>query len=64
MLSEMAALARQIAPLGARFALSPASYGTPEARRKLNAACQWLWVLNTSVETAHWEDPASVFHRD
>ena len=56
-LSEMAALARQIAPLGARFALSPGSYGTPEARRKLNASCQWLWVLNTCVETAQQEDP-------
>ena len=56
-LSEMAALARQIAPLGARFALSPGSYGTPEARRKLNASCQWLWVLNTCVETAQREDP-------
>ena len=39
------------------FALSPGSYGTPEARRKLNASCQWLWVLNTCVETAQREDP-------
>ncbi|HUY52574.1 MAG TPA: hypothetical protein VMV92_43880 [Streptosporangiaceae bacterium] len=56
-LAEIGLLARQIAPLGARFALAPGSHGAPWARRKLNAACQWLWVLNTRVEAAQREDP-------
>jgi hypothetical protein len=56
-LAEIGVLARQIAPLGARFALAPSSHGAPWARRKLNAACQWLWVLNTCVEAAQREDP-------
>lgn len=56
-LVEIATLARQIAPLGARFALAPGSHGAPWTRSKLNAACQWLWVLNTCVEAAQHEDP-------
>jgi hypothetical protein len=58
-LSEMRSLARRIAPIGAGIALAPHSRGTPEARQKLNAACQWLWVLNASVNAAQRQQPQS-----
>ena len=57
MLREMGALARQIAPQGAKFALAPGAHGTPESRRQLNAACQWLWILSTSTEAAQRGEP-------
>ena len=66
LLSEIASLSRRIARQGADLALSPWA-GTPadaEARRKLNAACQWLWALNTSVQTAHQRDPATMADRE
>jgi hypothetical protein len=44
-LGEMATLARQIAQLGARFALSPGSYGTPEARRELKGVPPALGLI-------------------
>jgi hypothetical protein len=58
-LSEMRSLARDIAPIGAGLALAPHSRGTREARQKLNAACQWLWVLNASVNAAQRQEPVS-----
>jgi hypothetical protein len=51
-LAEVRSLARRIAPLGAALALAPRSRGTPGARQKLNAACQWLWVLDSCVGAA------------
>ena len=59
-LAEMSSLARQIAPLGAAIALAPGSRGTPQARRSLNAASQWLWVLNASVDAAQRQEPVRV----
>jgi hypothetical protein len=59
-LAEMGTLARQIASLGAAIALAPGSRGTPEARRNLNAASQWLWVLNASVDAAQRHEPMRV----
>ena len=56
-LAEISSLARQIAPLGAAIALAPGSRGTPEARRNLNAASQWLWVLNASIDAAQRHEP-------
>lgn len=56
-LAEMRSLARRIAPLGAAIALAPRSRGTPEARQNLNAACQWLWVLDSCVGAAHRHEP-------
>ena len=56
-LAEMRSLARHIAPLGAGLALAPGPRGTAEARQKLNAACQWLWVLDSSVRAAQRREP-------
>lgn len=61
LLIEIAAMARQIAPTGADLALysswEPTTVGI---RRRLNPACQWLWVLNTSVRAAHAREPVTV----
>ena len=56
-LAEMRSLARRVAPLGAGLALGPSSRGTPGARQKLNAACQWLWVLDSCVGAAQHREP-------
>ncbi len=58
---ELGALCRQIAPVTAQFALAPGSYGTPEARRDLTAACQWLWVLSAHIENAHRKAPLRAY---
>jgi hypothetical protein len=61
LLMEIAVLARTIAPQVADLALSASASGpdTVQARRRLNAACQSLWALNSSVQTAHRQKPAS-----
>jgi hypothetical protein len=61
LLLQVGSWARQIAPQGTALALSraPAQRGTEEARRQLNAACQWLWVLHSVVQAAHRQDPVS-----
>jgi hypothetical protein len=56
-LAETRSLARHMAPLGAGLALAPGPRGTPEARQKLNAACQWLWALASSVQAAQRQEP-------
>ena len=56
-LAEMRSLAQHVAPLGAELALAPGSRGTREARQNLNAACQWLWVLNARVSAAQRREP-------
>ena len=56
-LAEMRSLARHIAPLGAALALTPGPRGTPKERQNLNAACQWLWILNSSVSAAQRREP-------
>ena len=56
-LSEMGALARRLAPLGAALALGPGSHGSHKERRKLNAACQWLWTVNSRVAAAQHREP-------
>ena len=61
LLLELGSWARQIAPQGAHLARSRATAqpSTVQARRKLNAACQWLWILHSAVQTAHRHDPVS-----
>ena len=61
LLLEVASWARQIAPQGAALALSraPAQRDTGEARRRLNAACQWLQILDSTVQAAHRDHPVS-----
>jgi hypothetical protein len=55
LLAEIASLSRTIAQQGADVALTgvPGSRDSTEVRRALNAACQWLWILNASVQAAH-----------
>jgi len=46
--------------IGGHLAVAPAPVrGTAEARRRLNAACQWLWVLGWAVQAAHERDPVT-----
>jgi hypothetical protein len=64
LLAELALLAHQIAPVGASLALPPRTHGTPDARRRLTAACEWLHMLDTSIRTAHQDEPVSVADRE
>ncbi len=51
---------RLAATRGARLALSaPPRCGTEQARWNLNAACQWLWVLDSAVQAAQRHDPVT-----
>ena len=51
LLMEIAVIARKIAPQVADLALSASASGpgTGQARRRLTAACQSLWALNSAV---------------
>jgi hypothetical protein len=42
----------------------PGAPGSADRRRRLSAACQWLWVLNTSVEAARRAAPVPAADRD
>jgi hypothetical protein len=61
LLLELGQWARTAARHGAGLALSgpPILRGTEEQRRLLNAACQWLWILDATVLDAHRHDPVS-----
>lgn len=61
LIAELAVLSRTIAARSANLALAslPGSRDNADVRRALNAACQWLWVLNASVQAAHRREPAS-----
>ena len=61
LLLELGQWAQTAARHGARLALSgsPILRGTEEQRRMLNAACQWLWILDANVLDAHRRDPVS-----
>jgi hypothetical protein len=66
LLTEIASLSQRIARQGADLALSPLA-GAPadrQARHKLNAACQWLWALNTSVQAARRREPVAIADRE
>jgi hypothetical protein len=56
-LGEMGVLARRLAPLGAGLALGPGSHGSREERQKLNAACQWLWIVDSRVAAVQRREP-------
>jgi hypothetical protein len=61
LLTEFATLSRTIARQGANIALAgpPSRQDSAEVGRALNAACQWLWVLNASIQAAHQREPSS-----
>ena len=66
LLAELGQLAAPIAHHGANVALAPIP-GAPEStdrRRRLNAACQWLWVLSASIEAARRAAPVPAADRD
>jgi hypothetical protein len=52
LLMEIASFARQAADQCSALALPRSAVGNAAARRRLNAACQWLWALDISVRTA------------
>jgi hypothetical protein len=62
LLAEFATLSRTIARHGVNVALvgPPGRQDSAEPWRALNAACQWLWVLNASIQAAHQREPSSV----
>jgi hypothetical protein len=66
LLTEIGWLSRKIARQGADVALAGSQPGrrSAEARRALNAACQWLWVLSSSVQAAHQREPVSTADRE
>jgi hypothetical protein len=66
LLMEIAVIARRIAPQVTDLALSASASGpgTGQARRRLNAACQSLWALHSSVQTARRQRPASPAGRE
>jgi hypothetical protein len=61
LLTEIGALGREVARQVADFALSPwgRAAHNGDGRRRLNAACQWLWVLHASTQAAQQHEPAS-----
>jgi hypothetical protein len=61
LLLELGLWARRIATHGARLALpGPAARrGTGDERYRLNAACQWLWMLDSAVQGAQRHQPVS-----
>jgi hypothetical protein len=66
LLAELGSLAAPIAHHGANVALAPIP-GAPEStdrRRRLNVACQWLWVLNASIEAGCRAAPVPAADRD
>jgi hypothetical protein len=66
LLEEIAWLARHSAQYSANVALLPSpgtSVGAAE-RRRLSAACQWLWILDASVQTASQREPVTDSDRE
>lgn len=64
LLAEMGSLAHQLAPLGPGLAHTPGAHGSPEARRRLNAACQCLQNAAASIRIAQRHEPVSAADRD
>jgi hypothetical protein len=66
LLLETAVLARKIAPQVADLALSASASGpgTGQAPRRLTAACQSLWAVNSAIQTAHRQRPVSSADRE
>jgi hypothetical protein len=60
LLTEIASVARTAADQCSTLALSRHAEmsGDGQARRRLNAACQWLWVLDVSVRAAQQHEPS------
>jgi hypothetical protein len=61
LLLELGLWARRVAAHGARQALpGPAARrGTGEERHRLNAACQWLWMLDSAAQATQRRHPIS-----
>ena len=66
LLTDLSALAQQIAGHGANVALTPVP-GAPartRERQALNAACQWLWAFAATINDAHRQQPVPAADRD
>jgi len=65
LLGELAVCARLIAPQAADLALSRATAQecSGPARRRLNVACQWLWVLHAAIHAANRQEPVTADER-
>jgi hypothetical protein len=60
LLFQVGEWARLTAAYGARLAVSgPGWRGGRDERRRLNAACQWLWALDSAVRSAQRSEPLS-----
>ena len=59
LLTEIASLARRIAQQGAERAMapSPGRREPADRQRRLLTACQWLWMLDSSVRAARHREP-------
>lgn len=64
LLAELGGLAHQIVPPCTDLALVPGGRHAADARRSLNGASQWLWVLSASVRTARRREPVSAADRE
>ncbi len=64
LLAELGGLAHQIVPPCTDLAIVPGARDTADARRSLNGASQWLWVLSASVRTARRREPVSAVDRE
>jgi hypothetical protein len=66
LLAELGQLAAPIAHHSANVALAPipGAAESTDRRRRLNAACQWLWVLSASVEAARRAAPVPAGDHD
>ena len=64
LLAELGRLAHLIVPPCIDLALVPGARDTADARRSLNGASQWLWVLSASVRTAQCREPVSATDRE
>ncbi len=63
-LAEMAALAERIAARGRRAALASGWRGSPETRRRLTVACDWLMTFEAAVRAASDQEPVPAKDRE
>lgn len=64
LLTEIGSVSRQVAIRGAQLAITPGWRGSPEARRRLTTASQWMWVLDANIRIADRHEPVGDAARD
>ncbi len=63
-LAEMAVLAERIASRGRRAALASGWRGSPETRRRLTVACDWLMTFEAAIRAASDQEPVPAKDRE